>query len=359
MFKKPPKGGSIDQRDRFAQVSVLVADSDVRTAELVRRVLYSFGFRRIFVADNPDDAMYQMRAKKVELVITESRMDRGGGLRLVRRVRGLTDDTMVRRDVPIIMLTAEADRDDVMRARDAGITEFLVKPFSAKTLSHRIVQVIDNPRVFVQAPNYAGPCRRRRMPDPDAPERRTPPDHVPFDTMLNDTMFDGLSGLVKLGTENSADIYAPNHTIRISLGEDVRAQDILTEAVVEEAQDVLQQAEGEFLVWAREDIAKLEEAYSELRHRLGDPTAHYLLLTAAYSIKAQAGIFGYALGTEIGKMLVDYMQHNPVMDTNRLIVVRKHIDAINVIFSQKIKHNGQALGRELIASLGALTTKLG
>lgn len=359
MFKQSARAEPIDKRDRFAQVSVLVADSDVRTAELVRRVLFSFGFRRIFVADNPEDALYQMRAKKIELVITESRMDRGGGIRLVRTVRGLTDDHTLRRDIPIIMLTAEAERHEVLSARDAGITEFLVKPFSAKTLSHRIVQVIDSPRVFVEAPNYAGPCRRRRMPAPDGVERRKPRSMKPADILAGDAMFAGLSGLVQVGVEKDAAIFAPNTALKAQLGTDVRAEDILNDQVVSEAQDVLQSAESEFLVWAREDIERLEAAYGELCERPGDPMAHHLLLTAAYSIKAQAGIFGYDLGTRIGKMLVEYMQHNPTLDANRLVVTRKHIDAIKVIFNQQIKAAGQVIGQELINSLNALVVKIG
>lgn len=359
MFKQSSRPDLSDKRDRFAQVAVLVADSDVRTAELVRRVLFSFGFRKIFVADNPEEALQQMRAKRIELVITESRMDRGGGIRLVRQVRGMSDDQHLRRDIPIIMLTAESEKDDVLRARDAGITEFLVKPFSAKTLSHRIVQVIDNPRVFVQAANYAGPCRRRREPAPDGVERRKPPVPKPLDVAAADTMFAGLTGLVQVGMDKEAAIFAPNTGLQMHLGAGVRAEDILSSQVVAEAEGVLQSAESEFLSWARDDIAKLEAAYQELKNRPGDPMAHHLLLTSAYSIKAQAGIFGYDLGTRIGKMLVDYMQQNPTVDANRLVVVRKHIDAINVIFNQQIKAAGQVVGQELIASLNALVAKMG
>lgn len=356
MFQQSRLSASGDQRDRFAEVPVLVADSDSRTAELVRRVLFSFGFRRIFVADNPDDALRQLRAKPIELVITESRMDSGGGVRLVRSIRA-HEEGKIRRDIPIIMLTAEAERDDVMLARDAGITEFVVKPFSAKTLSHRIVQVIDHPRVFVQAPNYVGPCRRRRDPNREGPERRKPPEPILPDAM-GDAMFSGLSGLVQVGQENKAAIFAPNTLLQTQL-DGVSAGEILTDAVVAEAQGALQASEGEFLVWARDDIAKLESAFAELQLRPGDPMAHHLLLTSAYSIKAQAGIFGYGLGTEIGKMLVEYLQQNLTMDGNRLVVVRKHIDAINVIFSQQIKAQGEVVGKELIGSLKALMEKMG
>jgi len=357
MFKAAMSGKEEDKRARLAQVRVLVADADVRTAELVRRLLYSFGFRRIFLADNGEDAMRLIRSKQVELIITESRMERKDGLTLVRTIRGLKDDPTLRRDIPIIMLTAEAEVADVQRARDVGVTEFLVKPFSAKTLSHRIIQVIDNPRVFVESKGYVGPCRRRRRPAPAGMERRKA-EMKPLPD-LKDTIFSGIAVVAqKLQSLAEADIYAPNTTLKAALG-NAKAEEILNDNVVEEAQGELMQAEEQYIAWAREDIAKLEAAFEELERRPGDPMAHHLLLTAAYSIKAQAGIFGYDLGSEIGKRLVEYLQQNPVMDANRLVVVRKHIDTINVVFTQKIKDSGQQMARELLGSLHALICKIG
>lgn len=346
-----------DQRDRFAEVSVLIADSDVRTSELVRRVLFSFGFRRIAVADTQESALSQMHTQKMDLVITESRMRRGDGVSLVKTIRGLEGVQAARRDVPVIMLTADAGRSDVLHARDAGVTEFLVKPFSAKTLSNRIVQVIDQPRMFIQAPNYAGPCRRRRRSDGQGAERRKLILEPHADITVAGSLFSGQNGLVQWDEDNGAGIFAPNTQILEKIG-NIRAGEILTGAVVEEAQDVLLGAETEFISWARDDIAKLDAAYEELQARPDDPMAHYLMLSSAYAICSQAGIFGYELGARIGKMLVRYMEHNPIMDANRLVVVHKHIEAIKVVFSQRIKH-AQQVGQELVASLAVLTEKIG
>ncbi len=75
--------------------------------------------------------------------------------------------------VPIIMTTAYAEKQRVMEARDIGITEFIAKPLSAKTLMARITAVIEHPRPFVRSPRYFGPDRRRRQAsDYTGPERR-------------------------------------------------------------------------------------------------------------------------------------------------------------------------------------------
>jgi DNA-binding response OmpR family regulator len=75
--------------------------------------------------------------------------------------------------IPIIMLTGKAERADVEAARDVGVTEFLVKPFSAKSLYERLVLVIENPRSFIISQTYVGPERRRRTDiPPNGNERR-------------------------------------------------------------------------------------------------------------------------------------------------------------------------------------------
>src|SRR5205823_14512333 len=63
--------------------------------------------------------------------------------------------------VPIIMLTGHSEKRRVTSARDAGITEFLAKPVSAKALYQRILNVVANPRPFIKTKSYFGPDRRR------------------------------------------------------------------------------------------------------------------------------------------------------------------------------------------------------
>jgi DNA-binding response OmpR family regulator len=75
--------------------------------------------------------------------------------------------------VPIIMLTGHSEKKRVVSARDAGITEFLAKPISAKALYERILNVVANPRPFIKTKSYFGPDRRRNSnPNYVGPERR-------------------------------------------------------------------------------------------------------------------------------------------------------------------------------------------
>jgi DNA-binding response OmpR family regulator len=75
--------------------------------------------------------------------------------------------------VPIIMLTGHSEKHRVTSARDAGITEFMAKPISAKSLYQRILNVVANPRPFIKTKTYFGPDRRRNVTNSYVgPERR-------------------------------------------------------------------------------------------------------------------------------------------------------------------------------------------
>ena len=318
-----------EKRDRLGEVRVLLADRDSRTATLVQRILFSFGFRKIDLVINGEDALENLRRKPYDLIITEWNMTPTDGVLLVKAIRQARDDKRIRRDIPIIMLTAQAEMDNVKVARDAGITEFIVKPFTAKTISQRIILVIDNPRAFIDIGDYVGPCRRRREALPEGVSERR---------------------------GKRVEAMPPDENLRKQLAP---LAELLTDDVVAAAQIELLKSEAEFVEWAKDDIAQLESAYAQLKAQPGNKGAHKALLDAAYSIKSQAGIFGYDLGTGIGSMLVQYLTAHAEIRDEKLTVVRKHIDAIVVIFTQKIKETGRDIGQELINSLRALTKKIG
>src|SRR5205814_7236960 len=104
-------------------------------------------------------------------VITDWAMPIFDGLELTQMIRqpGANNNPYV----PIIMLTGHSEKKRVIAARDAGVTEFLAKPISAKGLYQRILNVVANPRPFIRTRTYFGPDRRRNTnPNNIGPERR-------------------------------------------------------------------------------------------------------------------------------------------------------------------------------------------
>lgn len=318
---------------RLGKVKVLVVDREARTASLVTAVLRAFGFTLIEVATNAEEVMEAMKKKPYDLIITEWHLAADNGVQLVRAVRAPEQHRLLRRDVPIIMLTAQSDVPAVKAARDAGITEFLAKPFSAKTLAARLIQVIDNPRSFIDAPGYTGPCRRRRGEAPPGEEERR-------------------------DRPKTHDVLPPNRELA-ELLDGYKAAELFTEQLVQQAQEELQKQEAVFIEWANDDIHELERAYVILTDDPYDTKARERMVQAAYVIKSQAGIFGYDLGTRVAGSLVDYLDSHPRLSREHLTVLRKHIDTMAVIFHQKIKESGRDIGVELLDSLQKLVTKLG
>lgn len=155
----------------LANVKVLIADDDKRIAFIVRQVLESLGFRDIAIVADGQKALQHLNTDRVDLLITDWKMSPMDGLSLIKYVR--TSEDSPNRFLPIIMMTGNAEREHVMLARDAGVTEFVVKPFSARTLCDKIILLIENPRSFIVSKKFVGPDRRRRsLVPPDGIEKR-------------------------------------------------------------------------------------------------------------------------------------------------------------------------------------------
>lgn len=143
----------------FDRASVLVVDDSVWMRVILRQMLKSLGFSRIQESDSGESAMAAVKASPPDIIMADWDMKPMNGLELTRRIRRLPDDA---RFVPVIMISAFSTLGNVLAARSAGVSEFLVKPVSPQTLYHHLVAAIERPRMFVEAPGYAGPDRRRK-----------------------------------------------------------------------------------------------------------------------------------------------------------------------------------------------------
>ena len=152
-------------------VSFLIVDPNAFMRSLIKNVLHVFGAEKFVQVNDGADAFKAMQSLVPDIIFTEWMMDPLDGLDFTRLVR--TGKDSLNPFVPIIMMTAYSEKQRVVEARDAGITEFIAKPLSAKTLMARVAAVIEHPRPFIRSPRYFGPDRRRRQTsDYKGPERR-------------------------------------------------------------------------------------------------------------------------------------------------------------------------------------------
>lgn len=157
-------------KTRLSKVTILVVDDDKAIANLIKNVLKNLGFGNVIVTYNADEGMQVIEHNAVDLVITDWEMEPVNGIEMVQKIRKMDS---LKRFTPIIMLTGHGEKQEIEQARDVGITEYLIKPFTAKTLCSRIATVVEAPRSFIVSREYKGPSRRRRvLPSPDGTDRR-------------------------------------------------------------------------------------------------------------------------------------------------------------------------------------------
>jgi CheY-like chemotaxis protein len=128
--------------------------------KLLLYVLESLHIKNITACANADEAFRLFCQGNYDIVLTDWMMEPVDGLTLTRRIR--KSPLSPNKFVPIILITGYSSKLRVHQARDEGITEFLVKPFTASDLAKRIAYVINHPRDFVDLDEFFGPDRRRR-----------------------------------------------------------------------------------------------------------------------------------------------------------------------------------------------------
>jgi CheY-like chemotaxis protein len=156
----------------FNKLRFLVCDDNPHMRRILRTLLHSFGAREVYESEDGATALEMYTHYVPDIVITDWAMPIFDGLELSQMIR--QPDSKGNPYAPIIMLTGHSEKRRVTMARDAGVTEFLVKPISAKGLYHRILNVVANPRPFIKTKTYFGPDRRRNTATSYiGPERRT------------------------------------------------------------------------------------------------------------------------------------------------------------------------------------------
>lgn len=144
----------------FKDLSILVVEDTDAMRQLIISILNSLGIKNVTFAKDGADGFQKFCSEPTDIIITDWLMKPVSGIDFIRRLR--SSERCPNRMVPVIIVTGYSALPRVKEARDVGVTEFLVKPFAAEDLAKRLAHVINNPRDFVEAPQFFGPDRRRR-----------------------------------------------------------------------------------------------------------------------------------------------------------------------------------------------------
>lgn len=119
-------------------INVLIVDDYKTMLRIIRNLLKQIEFNNVEEATDGADALVKLRAGNYGLVISDWNMAPMSGLQLLQEVRA---DIRLK-STPFIMVTAESKAENVVAARQAGVSSYIVKPFNAATLRDKIEKVL-------------------------------------------------------------------------------------------------------------------------------------------------------------------------------------------------------------------------
>jgi len=121
------------------QMKILVVDDFSTMRRIIRNLLRDLGFENTHEADDGNTALPILRRGGFDFLITDWNMPGMDGLALLEQVR--KDNEL--RSLPVLMVTAEARREQIVTAAQAGVNGYIVKPFTANTLKEKIDKVFE------------------------------------------------------------------------------------------------------------------------------------------------------------------------------------------------------------------------
>lgn len=120
-------------------MSILVVDDFPTMRRIVRGLLKELGFTNVDEAEDGQDALGKLRGGQFEFVISDWNMPNLDGLDMLKQIRA--DDAL--KATPVLMITAEAKKENIIAAAQAGANGYIVKPFTAVTLEEKLNKILE------------------------------------------------------------------------------------------------------------------------------------------------------------------------------------------------------------------------
>lgn len=119
-------------------IQILVVDDYQTMLRILKNLLKQLGFNNVEQAIDGRDALSKLNSVKIDFIISDWNMEPMTGIELLKEVRG--NEKL--KHIPFIMVTAESKTENVIAAQQAGVSNYIVKPFNAETLKGKMESVI-------------------------------------------------------------------------------------------------------------------------------------------------------------------------------------------------------------------------
>lgn len=121
------------------EMRILVVDDFSTMRRIIKNILRQLGFNNIIEADDGSTAWETLNKDKIDFIISDWNMPKMPGIELLRKVRASEEFAAL----PFLMVTAEAQQENIIEAVQAKVSNYIVKPFTAETLGQKIEKIFD------------------------------------------------------------------------------------------------------------------------------------------------------------------------------------------------------------------------
>ncbi|MEA2108053.1 MAG: chemotaxis response regulator CheY [Pseudomonadota bacterium] len=118
-------------------MKILVVDDFSTMRRIIKNILRQLGFTNVQEADDGVTAWPKIQSEPFDLIVTDWNMPKMSGLELLKAIRG--DEDL--KDLPVLMVTAEALKENIIEAVKAGVSNYIVKPFTAETMQEKLNKI--------------------------------------------------------------------------------------------------------------------------------------------------------------------------------------------------------------------------
>ena len=338
----------------FDRLSLLVVDDSPFAGKVLLDVFRALHIDRISKANGGKEAVALLRSFKnpltaglppFDIILLDYRMPSINGAMVLRWIRQSPESPD--RFQPVIMMSAVAESETVVEARDLGVTEFLAKPFSVKSVTDKLIEIIDNPRPFYHTKDFFGPDRRRQSRPIEQDDRRTA---TATDV---ETIYSG-----KKTRPQNAQAKVFRYELPNRLGAKIKGMSreplVIDPSILAAAEQQLDRMENDYAVWVKESLVQLNEAFEKcaatedfIKRAAYAPT----MCQIAHELRGQGTTFGYPLITEFARSLFHVTLKVESIDDLLLELLKTHIDGITLVIKEKIRGTAGEVGASLYTGL--------
>lgn len=129
---------SIQDIDR--NMKILIVDDFATMRKIVKTLFVRLGFHKITEAEDGAEALAKLKADSFDFIVSDWNMPKMMGLDLLKAVRA--DQSL--KDIPFLMITAESQKENVVQAVQAGVSNYVVKPFNQEVVETKLLQIFKN-----------------------------------------------------------------------------------------------------------------------------------------------------------------------------------------------------------------------